>query len=132
MIKRKLVIFIGIGVLASAASSTAGSAEVFKAAPPVLEVAKMAPDDRGTDVSNIYIFQVNRPGGDQQNGTYIIFFYLDGQLYKRFYDQRLPFTFVQNFKGLNSGPHQLKAEVGSRDTGDQILAEHAADFNVVR
>lgn len=80
---------------------------IQQAIPLNIELIKEPPDDRGTDVRNIYTFNVNGPQY-ALDIPFLIFVQVDNIVVKEFKNQKLPLSFKWNLKGLTTGQHTIK------------------------
>jgi len=79
-------------------------------------------DNRGTDVRNVYTFDLDYQGAEfASENQYEIFCYVDERLVKTVKDQPLPFHMTENFKGYPSGEYAVKFVI--EDKQDNVLAE---------
>lgn len=77
-----------------------------------LRLTKEEPDQRGTNVENIYTITVDFADPDRNDGqSYWIHYSLDGQRIEIFKNQQLPFSLKRNFRGQLSGEHEIKIEL---------------------
>lgn len=95
-----------------AADEAAGEASQNPEAPAfVVNVSRMRADDRGTDVTNVLVFEVRTGSGEPTTESYSVLFSLDGRLEERFRGEQLPFSFARNFKGQEPGRHEVVIEL---------------------
>jgi len=94
-----------------------------------ITMSKMTPDDRGTDVTDIYTFEVAAATEDVPITGYMIVYHLDGRPVKDFPDSRLPFSFSRNLKGVTPGAHEIVVEL--EDDEDHVLHWQAFRVEIV-
>ncbi len=95
-----------------------------------VELIKEPPDDKGTDVANVYTIRiqgVDSKAASQQAFTFL--YYLDGRFAGKFSSQTLPFSFKRNFSGQTTGVHEIKIEI--EGAGEEILASGKIKLEVV-
>lgn len=103
--------------------------------PPLVKVTaikviakKMAPDERGTDVENIYNFVVDYAGQPQTKQSYNLLFYMDGKYVTEFKNVTLPYAFARNFKGQADKPYEIRVDLETADL--KIAARQTITINV--
>lgn len=95
-----------------------------------LKLIKGEPDNRGTDIKNVYAIEINpldKALGNMKGGA--ILYYLDGHFVEKFSSQTLPFSFKRNFSGQTTGVHEIKIEI--EGANEEILASGKIKLEVV-
>lgn len=93
-----------------------------------MTVQQAKADDRGTDISNIYVIQISSQASGSSTEKYNIGFFIDGRLTEVLNSQTLPFTLTRNFKGLTAGRHEI--EIQLEDYQKRIVATEVSTVNV--
>ena len=89
---------------------------------------RMKPDDRGTDVSNIYTISVDCKDKRNNGTSFNIFYYLDGVYVEKFNGQMLSFSFTRNFKGQLDKSHEIRIDLEDKD--QRIVARQVVLIDV--
>lgn len=93
-----------------------------------VKAEKMPPDERGTDVENIFNFQVAYADAVSRESVYNVLFYLDGNYTAEFKNVKLPYHFSWNFKGQSDKLHEIRVDL--EDAQLRIVGRKTVDVNV--
>jgi hypothetical protein len=93
-----------------------------------LTLTKMKPDDKGTDVSNIYTIAVEYQNQEPDGLPYNIIYYLDGNYVEEFRNQTLPFSFTRDFRGQLEKPCDIRIDLESPEL--KIVGRQTATVTV--
>jgi hypothetical protein len=127
---RMLSIFFGFVLLGSVVL-TAASEPVVRPVSIDVSLEKMRPDERGTDVRNIYTVTIDDTDTEEASDeTYRIIYYLDDRFVEDFENQSLPFSFTRNFKGQKTGFHEIQIDL--EDKEEIIVARGTVTVRVKR
>lgn len=96
-----------------------------------IEVAKRAPDEKGTDVTNIYNFTLTDASGVTNTASYVLVMSIDGEEKEQINSITFPYFIERNFKGLEAGTHQITMNIEEVGTFD-LLAQESVTINVVK
>lgn len=96
-----------------------------------MDLIKEPPDDKGTDVSNIYSIVVAGLEEKVSSSVYTIRWFLDDRYAGKFSGEKFPFSFKQNFKGLPGGRHQIRVEIYQGENDEDILAQASTEVSVI-
>lgn len=92
-------------------------------------LTQMKPDDKGTDVSNIYSVTVDYQNKEPDGMPYNVIYYLDGNYVEEFQHQTLPFSFTRDFRGQLQKPCEIRIDLESPDL--KIVGRQSATVSVV-
>lgn len=113
--------------------------EVEKAPPVIIrqsfplrvELTQWQPDEKGTDITNMYKINISAGPGADPSDVYTIAWYLDGRRVEIFKNKKLPFSLDQNFKGLPTGEHEIKVEAYLGEDDEHIFAQGSTKVSVI-
>ncbi|MFC1572703.1 hypothetical protein ACFL6M_03800 [Candidatus Eisenbacteria bacterium] len=94
----------------------------------VVSVTQPPPDDGGSNVTNVFAFEV-RPARQSDLAEYTIIYFVDRQLQEDFPGQTLPFQFQRDFRGRTPGKHEITIEI--EDVDDRVLHAHTCVVEVL-
>lgn len=95
-----------------------------------LKLTKGEPDNRGTNIKNVYEIEINSTNQAIKNMKgCVILYYLDGRFVEEFKSQGLPFSFKRNFSGQIIGVHEIKIQM--EGANEDVLANGTITFEVV-
>lgn len=124
VMRMMISILLCSGFCAFAAVFPAFSAEL-----KITLTAEKAPKDKtGTDTADIYTFFVEPADKNAVPSVYTIVYFLDGQPQREWKGQKVPFSFMQNFKGMQDGSHAVKIDVEDSANGNRVVA--TANVNI--
>lgn len=128
--KRALISLMFIFLMCGAIYAEEEKPPVILAAFPVnISLVNMPPDDRGTDVTNIYTIVVNFADPKYAtNAAYKIVYFEDDRLAETFDSKTLPFSMMRNYKGFVPGDHTIKFHI--MDGLGNILTAQTATIHV--
>ena len=99
--------------------------------PLKIELINEPPDARGTDVRNIYTFNVDFDGPKHASDMpFLILVHVDNVAVKEFKNQKLPLSFKWNLKGLTAGEHTVRFVL--EDNKGNKFASQSVTVDVVR
>ncbi len=89
-------------------------------------------DDRGTDVTNMRVFTINATSPETTTqGNFSVVYFLDGTAQKQIDNISFPFTFEQDYKGIEAGSHTAQFVIEDGATFE-ALAQGQATFEVIK
>ena len=93
-----------------------------------IKISRAETDARGTDVTNIFEFEIGSTAADTAGGRYTIAFLLDGRVEFEVKNKALPWLFQRNLKGQKPGSHEIIVVIG--DAEENILYSKAIRVTV--
>ena len=128
-IKNFFVSAIIVGLMCCGVYAQEQSAVIWTPFPINIASTLEPKDDKGTDVTNIYTFNVNFADAKYANNNiYTIMYFEDGRPLEEFKGQRLPFVLKRNYKGLEAGDHKIRIDI--EDGKGNVLATNLTTVHV--
>lgn len=89
-------------------------------------------DDRGTDVTNMRVFTITATSPESTTqGNFSVVYFLDGAAQKQIDNITFPFSFEQDYKGIEGGTHNAQFVIEDGTTFE-ALAQKEVSFNVIK